>query len=40
VAAGQFADGSFFSLVLRSPCFDLFGHLSAPSSRKHFHFLL
>src|SRR2546429_1708723 len=35
VAARQFADGSCFSLILRSPCFDLFGHHSAPSSQKH-----
>jgi hypothetical protein len=32
VAASQFADGSFFSFILRTSCFDMFGHHSAPSS--------
>ena len=40
LAASQFADGSFFSLILCSSCFDLFGHFSVPSSLKHFHVLL
>lgn len=40
LAAGQFADGSFFSLILRISCFDMFGHHSAPSSQKHSHFIL